>query len=380
MPPTAARRHRSRSSVDSLLELVHGLNDHDVHRLLADLNNTTEGNVAVAKALDIFQKPSSPKFEFGSRHVSNPSPSLLVSRSRRPAADHNNYHRGYNNDHYTHLRLHHATNSPASKAQAPADGCVSNSGTTFGKRISSAPLLDRERALPPRQSPTTCETLAESQPTNICVPSRGRPPSTPTKINFSRPVARSPGSPLHESQTPCLFVPSVPPPVPVPESSPPPPQRASSQGRRAYKRISRPKFHLPLSAAANSTTQTSLHVPAFAFPGDGSREQDEDGEHGQQQPDLRALLLAAYTLGDGCNLPVPPSPQSPPLRGPRSMVNLRSLRQQQEQDDEFWFDGRRPTTPDNMLLEPLPRLCVAAPTARMDPWRMDSLSAILNEA
>ncbi|TLS22215.1 uncharacterized protein PpBr36_09973 [Pyricularia pennisetigena] len=379
MPPTAARRHRSRSSVDSLLELVHGLDDHDVHRLLADLNNTSEGNVAVAKALDIFQKPSSPKFEFGPRHVSNPSPTLLVARSRRLAAENN---RGYNNNnHYTHLRLHHATTSPASKTQtAPADGCGPNFGATFGKRISSAPLLDRERALPPRQSPTTCETVAESQTTNISVPSRGRPPSTPPNIHSPRTETRSPGSPLRASQTPCLFAPAAPPPpVQAPALSPPPPPRASSQGRRAYKRISRPKFHLPFSAAANNTTQTSLHVPTLAFPGDGSRDQDEDEEHGKQ-PDLRALLLAAYTLGDGCNLPVPQSPQSSPLRGPRSMVNLRSLRQQQEQDDEFWFDGRRPTTPDNMLLEPLPRFGVAVPTARMDPWRMDSLSAILNEA
>lgn len=378
MPPTAARRHRSRSSVDSLLELVHGLNDHDVHRLLADLNNTSEGNVAVAKALDIFQKPNSPKFEFGSRHVSNPSPTLLVARSRRLAADNN---RAYNNNHYTHLRLHHATTLPAAKVQTQADGCVTNSGATFGKRISSAPLLDRERALPPRQSPTTCETVEESQSANICIPTRGRPPSTPTTARSPRTETRSPTSPLNVSQTPCLFAPAAPPPVPVPTLSPPPPPRASSQGPRAYKRISRPKFPLPFSAAANNnntTTQTSLHVPTLAFPGDGSQGQDE-GEHGEQ-PDLRALLLAAYTLGDGCNLPAPQSPQSSPLRGPRSMVNLRSLRRQQEQDEEFWFDGRRPTTPDNMLLEPLPRFGVAAPTARMDPWRMDSLSAILNEA
>ncbi|TLD18636.1 hypothetical protein PspLS_10198 [Pyricularia sp. CBS 133598] len=376
MPPTAARRHRSRSSVDSLLELVHGLNDHDVHRLLVDFNNTSEGNVAVAKALDIFQKPNSPKFEFGSRHVSNPSPTLLVARSRRLAAENN---RGYNNNNqYTHLRLHHATNSPAAKAKAAADGCVANPGTTFEKRISSAPLLDRERALPPRQNPTTCETVTESEATNFCIPSRGRPPSTPTSTRSPRAETYSPGSPLNAPQSPCLCAPTALPTVPVPTLSPPPP-RASSQGRRVYKRISRPKFHLPFSAAGDNTTQTSLHVPTLAFPGDGSQEQDDDEEHGQQ-PDLRALLLAAYTLGDGCNLPVPQSPQSSPLRGPRSMVNLRSLRRQQEQDEEFWFDGRRPTTPDNMLLEPLPRFGVAAPTARMDPWRMDSLSAILNEA
>lgn len=354
MPPITARRHRSRSSVDSLLELVHGLDDHEVHRLLADFNNTSEGNVAVAKAIDLFQRPTSPprlpmspKFDFGPRRVKG---------------------RSYN------LHSHHAATSPTWRAFALTDGSVSTTTVTpSAKRISSAPLLHGDRTFPMRHSPSISEAPTSNQyePSSTSTNNtsatfaEARPPSPP---QYAPPPPPSPSRQVSLPTDPLSVLGGPPLPTPLPQSQPP------QKGPRSYKRFSRPRFHLPLSSAKDQDhpAQKSLRVPALTLG------LNNETEHEEEEPSLRALLLAAYTSGDGLNnLLLPQSPST--LRAPRSMVNLRS-RRQQEQDEEFGFGGMRPTTPDNLLLEPLPGFGLASPVARIDSWRMDSLFAVLNEA
>ncbi|RYP06218.1 hypothetical protein DL764_003310 [Monosporascus ibericus] len=52
-----AHHHRAKPSVDSVVDMLAGLDDNQAEALLRDLNHTAPSNVPVAEALDLFEGP-----------------------------------------------------------------------------------------------------------------------------------------------------------------------------------------------------------------------------------------------------------------------------------------------------------------------------------
>ncbi|KAK3898986.1 hypothetical protein C8A05DRAFT_18514 [Staphylotrichum tortipilum] len=224
----AKGHHRSRSSIDRVIELLADLEETQITLLLDDLNHTTSSNVPVTDAIALFEHHASrPK----RRSCRSPSPMRTLQAELE--------------------RRHSKRVSAVPAATTPSAG---------GGGISAAEPRPRRRSAAP-QSPLFPQS-AVSPPPPTPAPSSTplAPPPPPSRFDdfffdFDRPTQIDVRPP---SPTPS------PPPVSMPASLPMPIERSKPSGPppsfrpRSYKRVSRPMFLSPTATA-------ELHLLLLAF-------------------------------------------------------------------------------------------------------------------
>lgn len=179
---TRKTHHRSRSSIDRVLDLLDGLDESQMETLLREAESTVSGNIAVSKGIDIFGRP-------GSHHplpAQPPTPSWPAPRRK--------FLTSLSPKKQTELRRRLSKRAPTQKE--PSAGGPGSPGSPHSYKKTPRSYKRISRPIFPMPAPMATEDLIEFLAAYLLDTSATIPSSASTSSTLSSPTTpRAPFSP-----------------------------------------------------------------------------------------------------------------------------------------------------------------------------------------
>lgn len=183
---TRKSHHRSRSSIDRVLDLLDGLDESQMETLLREAESTVSGNVAVSKGIDIFGRPGGHPLPAQPPTPSSPAPrrKFLTSLSPRKQTE-----------------LRRRLSKRASTHKETSAGGAGSPGSPQSYKKTPRSYKRISRPIFPMPAPTATGDLAELLAAYLLDASITIPSSASTSSTLSSPTTpRAPFSPYTQSE------------------------------------------------------------------------------------------------------------------------------------------------------------------------------------
>ncbi|KAI1754471.1 hypothetical protein F4782DRAFT_492623 [Xylaria castorea] len=177
--------HRSRSSVDRVLDLLAELDDSQMEMLLREAESTVSGNIAVAKAIDLFERPGQKPTSAHPQPPPAPRRKFLTSLSPRKQTE-----------------LRRRLSKRASTYQNPSAGNAGNIESLQNSKKTPRSYKRISRPVFPLPSPAATADLTQLLVAYLLDSSTALPSSPSSSSTLSSPVTpQSPFSPFAQPES-----------------------------------------------------------------------------------------------------------------------------------------------------------------------------------